>query len=58
MEVDLRKFFDMVDHCEMLELLGRRVGDGVITRLVAKWLKAGVWEKGEVSFPDKGTPQG
>jgi RNA-directed DNA polymerase len=30
----------------------------VITRLVAKWLKAGVWENGEVSFPDKGTPQG
>ena len=30
----------------------------MITRLVAKWLKAGVWENGEVSFPDKGTPQG
>ncbi len=58
LEVDLRKFFDMVDHREMLELLGRRVGAGVITRLVAKWLKAGVWENGKVSFPDKGTPQG
>jgi group II intron reverse transcriptase/maturase len=58
LEVDLRKFFDMVDHRHMQELLSRRVGDGVIMRLIGKWLKAGVWEKGELSYPDKGTPQG
>ena len=40
LEVDLRKFFDTVVHRQMLELLGRRVQDGVITRLVAKWLNA------------------
>jgi hypothetical protein len=34
------------------------VQDGVITRLIGKWLKAGVWEKGEVSYPEEGTPQG
>lgn len=58
LEVDLRQFFDRVDHHHMRELLGCRVQDGVITRLVAKWLKAGVWEDGVVDFPDKGTPQG
>ena len=58
LEVDLRKFFDTVDHRLMLELLGRRVQDGVIRRLIAKWLKAGVWEKGTVSYPEEGTPQG
>lgn len=58
LEVDLRKFFDTVDHRQMRELLGRRVQDGVINRLVAKWLKAGVWERGQVSYPEKGTPQG
>jgi RNA-directed DNA polymerase len=58
LEVDLRKYFDTVGHRQMLELLGRRVRDGVITRLVGRWLKAGVWEKGEVSYPDEGTPQG
>jgi len=42
----------------MRELLGRRVQDGVITRLIGKWLKAGVWEKGNVSYPEEGTPQG
>jgi len=58
LEVDLRKFFDTVDHRKMKELLGRRVHDGVIARLIAKWLKAGVWEKGQVSYPEEGTPQG
>jgi len=56
LEVDLRKFFDTVDHRQMRELLGRRVQDGVIARLIAKWLKAGVWEKGQVSYPEAGTP--
>jgi hypothetical protein len=51
-------FFDTVDHRHLRELLSRRVQDGVITRLMAKWLKAGVWEKGTVSYPEEGTPQG
>ena len=36
---------DTVDHRQMRELPGRRVQDGVIVRLIAKRLKAGVWEK-------------
>ena len=58
LEVDLRKFFDTVGHEHIRELLGRRVQDGVITRLIGKWLKAGVWEDGRVSYPQEGTPQG
>ena len=58
LEVDLRKFFDTVDHGHMRELLRRRVQDGVIVRLIGKWLKAGVWEAGQVSYPEAGTPQG
>jgi group II intron reverse transcriptase/maturase len=58
LEVDLAKFFDTVDHRKMQELLSRRVQDGVINRLISKWLKAGVLEKGEVSYPEEGTPQG
>ena len=58
LEVDLRKFFDTVGHRHVRELLGRRVQDGVITRLIAKWLKAGVWEEGRGSYPKEGTPQG
>ena len=58
LEVDLAKFFDTVDHRQMRELLNRRVRDGVIDRLIAKWLKAGVMENGNVSYPEEGTPQG
>jgi len=57
LEVDLAKFFDTVDHRRMRELLSRRVQDGVITRLVGKWLKAGIMEDGNVSYPDEGTPR-
>ena len=58
LEVDLAKFFDTVVHRQMREILSRRVRDGVIDRLIAKWLKAGVMEDGNVSYPDEGTPQG
>ena len=58
LEVDLAKFFDTVAHRQMREILSRRVRDGVIDRLIAKWLKAGVMEDGNVSYPEEGTPQG
>jgi len=40
------------------ELLRRRVRDGVLLRLVGKWLNAGVMESGNLSYPEAGTPQG
>jgi RNA-directed DNA polymerase len=58
LEVDIRKFFDTVDHAHLRTFVRRRVRDGVILRLIGKWLKAGVLEEGSVSYPDRGTPQG
>ncbi len=57
LEVDIRKFFDTLDHQHLREILDRRIRDGVIRRLISKWLKAGVWEKGQVSYPSEGTPR-
>lgn len=57
-EVEIRKFFDTLDHRHLRELVGKRVRDGVLLRLIGKWLKAGVMEEGVVSYPDSGTPQG
>ena len=57
-EVDIRKFFDTLDHAHLRALLQRRVRDGVLLRLIGKWLKAGVLEEGELSFPEAGSPQG
>jgi group II intron reverse transcriptase/maturase len=56
--VDIRKFFDTLDHAHLRELLKLRVRDGVLLRLIGKWLNAGVLEKGSVTFPEAGTPQG
>jgi RNA-directed DNA polymerase len=38
--------------------LDRRIKDGVIRRMIDKWLKAGVLEDGQIHYPDEGTPQG
>ncbi len=57
-DVDLRKFFDTIDHGHLREFLKRRVRDGVILRLIGKWLNAGVLEDGVLTIPDDGTPQG
>ena len=57
-EVDIRRFFDTLDHAHLRALLRRRVRDGVLLRLIDKWLHAGVLEEGVLSYPESGTPQG
>jgi len=58
LEVDIRKFFDTLDHAHLREFLRHRVRDGVLLRLIGKWLNAGVMEDGSVSYPASGSPQG
>src|SRR6516164_7719137 len=58
LEVDIRKFFDTLDHAHLREFLKQRVRDGVLTRLIGKWLQAGVLEDGTVTYPEAGSPQG
>lgn len=58
LEADIESFFDSVDHALLREMLCRRVRDGVLLRLIGKWLKAGVMEEGCVYHPETGTPQG
>ena len=58
LEVDIRKFFDTIDHAHLGDFLRRRVRDGVLTRLIGKWLNAGVMEDGKVTYPEEGSPQG
>jgi group II intron reverse transcriptase/maturase len=58
LEVDIKSFFDTIDHAHLREILGRRVRDGVILRLIGKWLNAGVMEGLVLSHPESGAPQG
>jgi group II intron reverse transcriptase/maturase len=57
-ELDIESFFDTLDHTQLRAFIKQRVCDGVLCRLIGKWLKAGVMEDGQVVFPRAGSPQG
>jgi group II intron reverse transcriptase/maturase len=57
-EVDIRQYFDSIDHERLREVLHSRIRDGVIQRLIGKWLHAGVLEDGAVTRSETGSPQG
>jgi RNA-directed DNA polymerase len=58
LEIDIRKFFDTMKHQHLAAMLKRRVCDGVVLRMIGKWMKAGVMEGATVHFPEEGSPQG
>jgi group II intron reverse transcriptase/maturase len=58
LEVDIKNFFDTLDHEHLRGFLDRRVRDGVIRRVIDKWLKAGVQKDGSIRSRAEGTPQG
>ena len=58
LDVDIKGFFDNLVHGKLREILDQRVRDGVLRRMIDKWLKAGILEDGELTRPEGGTPQG
>ncbi len=58
LDVDIANFCDTLVHAHLREFLRHRMRDGVISRLVGKWLNAGVLEQGAVHYPEAGSPQG
>ena len=58
LEIDIGKFFDTLDHRQLRDIVRKRVRDGVLLRLIGKWLNAGVMEDGAIEYPEAGTPQG
>ena len=57
-DADMKNYFGSIDHEYLREFLARRINDGVILKQIDKWLKAGILEEGEVTYPTEGTPQG
>jgi group II intron reverse transcriptase/maturase len=58
LEVDIKSYFDSIDKAQLGAILDQRVKDGVIRRVIGKWLNAGVMEEGALRYADLGTPQG
>lgn len=58
LEVDITKFYDTIDRERLRDVMRQRVRDGVVIRLIGKWLHAGVLEGGCIMDPTTGTPQG
>ena len=57
-DIDISKYFDSIDHTQLRGFLDQRVKDGVVRKMIDKWLKAGVLDKGVLSRAAGGTPQG
>src|SRR6516162_1960059 len=57
-DADIQNFFGAVSQEWLIRFVKHRVGDKRITRLIQKWLKAGVLEDGVVTVADRGTGQG
>lgn len=57
-DVDIRGFFDNVDHQWMIEFLKHRIADSDLLQIIARFLKGGYMEQGKYHENDTGTPQG
>jgi RNA-directed DNA polymerase len=58
LDIDISKYFDTIDHTHLRGFLDQRVKDGVVRKMIDKWLKAGVLDEGVLSRSAGGTPQG
>ncbi len=57
-DIDLKTFFDEVDHCLLLNLIYQKVKCPITMRMIRKWLRAPIMLKGKLTKRTKGVPQG
>ena len=57
-DIDLKAFFDQVDHDKLMYLVGKRVREKEVLRLIGKYLRAPIQRAGKKEARNKGTPQG
>ena len=57
-DADISGFFDNIDRGWLRNFIQQRINDGGLLRLIGKWLNAGVMEGDQITYSDRGTPQG
>lgn len=57
-DIDLKEFFDEVDHCQLMNLLHQKIKCPATLQLIRRWLKAPIWINGKLVKRRKGVPQG
>ena len=57
-DIDLKAFFDQVNHDKLMQLVGQRIRDKVVLRLIGKYLRAPMQRAEKKEARTKGTPQG
>jgi len=57
-DLDIKAFFDSIDHEKLMKLVELRISDPKVKKLLRQWLKAGVMEEGVVRDTELGSPQG
>lgn len=58
LDLDIRGFFDAIDHGWLVKFVEHRIADKRVVRLIQKWLNAGVLEDGTRTWSETGAPQG
>jgi group II intron reverse transcriptase/maturase len=58
LDMDIKGFFDHIQHEWLMQFVGHRVADKRVLRLIIKWLRAGISEQGQWEPLKQGTPQG
>src|SRR5579859_2141081 len=58
LDLDIRGFFDSIDHGWLVKFVEHRIADQRVVRLIQKWLRAGVLGDGKHLQVEEGTPQG
>ena len=58
LDADIRDFYGSINHEWLVKFVEHRIADKRVVRLIQKWLNAGVFEDGQVTYDEVGAPQG